>query len=307
MKKYALIAAVTIVLLSTLPVFAAKYPAPVGYVNDFANILSAQQRQELEAILQNFEKETSNEVVVAITPSFNGLDRFTYSQELFTEWGIGKESRNNGILFLIGPKDDLPFPGKGEAFINVGRGLEGALPDSVTGSILRNEVFPLFKDGKFYDGVVAGSNAIISATKGEYTAVPENSTAGGDFPIPIDMIMIGGFFLITYMASFLGRTKSWWLGGVMGGVGGAILGGIFIGGIAILGTAGILAFMGFIFDYIVSKNYQDRVRSGKKTDFWHSGGGFWWGGGGRGGFGGGGGFGGFGGGGSGGGGAGGSW
>lgn len=288
-------------LLLPFTLFAS--PDPKGFVNDFAGILTAEDSASLESKLSAYEAETSNEVVLVIVNSFEGADRFSYSQELFTKWGIGKEEKNNGILFLLGPKEGLPFPERGEAFINVGRGLEGALPDSLTGAILRDEIFPKFKEKKYFEGLNNGIDAIIQATKGEYTAAAKkNGALNSD---SLWLLIWFAFIFLTYLASFLGRSKSWWAGGVIGGVVGVIIGFIFWTGFLIVGAGAVLAVLGFIFDYIVSKNYQYRKSHGKPTDFWHSGGGFWFGG--RGGFGGGGGFGGFGGGSSGGGGAGGSW
>lgn len=288
-------------------VFAVEFPKAGGYVNDFAKILSIEEKANLEQILKDFEAKTSNEIVVAIVDSLQGLDRFTYSQELFTNWGIGKKSKNNGILFLIGPSEGQPFPAKGEAFINVGKGLEGAMPDSLTGSILRNEVFPLFKAGKIPSGILAGVNALMSATKGEYQPGPDSSSSGGDSGAVsglVSLLFCFGFILINYFFSFLARSKSWWLGGVVGAIGGGTAGALMVGGIMILIGAAFFGSFGLLLDFILSKNYEKRKLAGKPTDFWHSGGGFWLGGGSGGG---GGGFGGFGGGSSGGGGAGGSW
>lgn len=299
MKRFLLLLAGLFVFLSAGNVFAVNYPAATGFVNDFGGLFSPQDKAQIESSLVNFEKETSNEIVVAIVTSFEGLEPFDYSQGLFTSWGIGKKDKNNGILFVISPQER-------QAFINVGKGLEGAMPDSLTGSILRSEVFPEFKKNNYVQGVTNGINALMDATKGEY--IPSETTSGtGSWEEMIWPAFWVGFMLLSYLASFLGRTKSWWLGGAIGAVGGAIVGLIFWAGITILFSAIGLGILGLIFDLIVSRNYQQRLREGKPTDFWHSGGGFWFGGGGGGFGGGGGGFGGFGGGGSGGGGAGGSW
>lgn len=299
MKRFLLLIAGLFVFFYAESVFAVNYPVATGFVNDFAGLFSQQDKAQIESLLVNFEKETSNEIVVAIVTSFEGLEPFDYSQGLFTSWGIGKKDKNNGILFLISPQER-------QAFINVGRGLEGAMPDSLTGSILRSEVFPEFKKNNYVQGVTNGIKSLIEATKGEYipSEKAKDNSAWEEMLWPAFWV---GFMLLSYLASFLGRTKSWWLGGAIGGVGGAILGVIFWTGITILFSAVGLGIFGLIFDFIVSKNYQQRLREGKPTDFWHSGGGFWFGGGGGGFGGGGGGFGGFGGGGSGGGGAGGSW
>lgn len=281
---------------------AVDFPSAGGFVNDFAGILKQEQSAEIEAILKDFEMQTSNEIVVAIVSSFDGLDSFTYSQELFTKWGVGKGNKNNGVLVLIGPSEGLPFPERGEIFINVGKGLEGALPDSLTGTILRKEIYPKFKAADYFAGVKNGVLAIIGATKGEYKADPADAKKAGGLKFDPVMLIWFGFIFISYMVSFLARSKSWWAGGVLGGAGGIILGLIFWTGFWILVSGGILGVLGLVFDFVVSRNYQKRLKEGKPTDFWHSGGGFWFGGG-RGG----GGFGGFGGGISGGGGAGGRW
>ncbi|MBI5413455.1 TPM domain-containing protein [Candidatus Peregrinibacteria bacterium] len=299
-KKYRLVAPILCAILSAQAVLAVTLPKAAGFVDDFAGILQASDKQALETVLTDYEKQTSNEVVVVTVSSFEGLDRFTYSQELFTSWKIGKAGKNNGILFLINPTAR-------EAFINVGKGLEGALPDSLAGTILRNEVFPNFKAGDYAAGISKGVMAIIQATKGEYKADASSSKNVNTASDLWAGFFWFGIFFVSWLGAFLGRTKSWWLGGVIGGVISLIIGLINFTGLIILFVTIFGAGAGLFFDYMVSKNYQQRKAAGKPTDFWHSGGGFWLGGG-RGGFGGdGGGFGGFGGGGSGGGGAGGSW
>lgn len=283
-------------------VFAIALSKPVGYVNDFAGVLQPAARAEIEAALRQFEAETSNEIVIVIVNDFQGLDRFSFSQALFDEWKPGKDGRDNGIIFLIGPKEGLPFPERGEAFLNIGKGLEGVIPDGLAGNILRTQVFPEFKEQHFDEGVRKGIAALMQASRGEYEPVSERRGSQDGFSI--EFLFWPGFILLSYLGSFLARSKSWWLGGVVGGVGGAALGFVLWTGIFIFISAAVLGGFGAFFDFLVSRNYAERKRRGLPTDFWHSGGGFWFGGGmGHGG----GGFGGFGGGGSGGGGAGGSW
>jgi uncharacterized protein len=297
MKKYFLVVFLLVsFLLSGSFVFAVDFPSPAGFVNDFPGVLNAQQKTSLEQTLQAFERETSNEISVAIIASLEGLDRFTYSHSLFSRWKIGKTGRNNGILFLVSIGDR-------EAFIEVGKGLEGALPDALAGSILRNEIFPSFKAGDHEGGIRKGIIAIMAATKGEYRPVPKSSRQKVRVEGWLNILIPLAFIFIQYFFSFLARSKSWWLGGVIGSGGGLLLGLFLFSGLTIFLSAISWGVLGLIIDFALSKNYQKRLREGRPTDFWHSGGGFWFGGG-RGG---GGGFGGFGGGISGGGGAGGRW
>lgn len=296
MKKAVFFLAVLLLGINTA--FAVDFPQATGFVNDFENLLTQEQKTQLEGTLKTFKDQTSNEIAVVTVPSFQGLDSFTYAQQLATKWGIGSADRNNGILFLISV-------GEKQMRIHVGKGLEGALPDSLSGSIMDAEVVPSFKKSEYAKGIIAGVNAIIQATKGEYTAKPSETSSNLDIS-SLWVLFCIGFFLINYIGSFLARSKSWWLGGVLGGAGGLIVGFIFLSGILILLPIVGLGASGLIFDYVVSKNYEERKKKGLPTDFWRSGGGFWFGGG-RGGGGIGGGFGGFGGGGFGGGGAGRSW
>lgn len=270
--------------------FAVDYPKYVGYVNDFENILTPADKAELEVTLKSFHDQTTNDVVVVTVSSFQGLDDFTYAQGIGMAWKLGTVENKNAVLFLVSK-------GERKMRIHVGKGLEGALPDSLSGRIMDREVIPSFKKDDYATGIKAGVAAIIQATKGEYkaTGAAASSDASGNKDGGlITLIFFFGFMIVNYVIAFLARSKSWWLGGVLGGIGGGILGAVFLGGLAILITAGLFGGFGSVLDYVVSKNYQKRLKEGKPTDFWKSGGGFWFGGGGHGGSGGG--FGGFGGG-----------
>lgn len=186
-------------LLNAASVFAITFPQRLGYVNDYATLLSQEDKGNLEKTLSEFEQKTSNELNVVIVNDFQGMDSFTYSQELFNTWKIGKAGKNNGILFVIGPKEGFPFPERGDVFINIGAGLEGALPDSLTGTILKAEVFPQFKSGKFALGVSGGVAAIIKATQGEYIPTPTPA----DPSSPSNALFAIGFFVVFIIVAII--------------------------------------------------------------------------------------------------------
>lgn len=286
MKKFL----ITLGLLCA-PLFLLAYTSPgkpTGFVNDFVGVFSTEEKAELEQTLSNFEKSSSNEISVVTIETLADETIETYAVKLFEEWGIGKANNDNGVLLLIALEER-------EMRIEVGYGLEGALTDALSSNIIRTVLTPAFQEGKFYAGVSEALLAIISATKGEY--VPE-ATPRDYESIPWEFFGFLIFVVPMWMASILGRSKSWWGGGVLGGVGGIVLGSIF--GFLYAGVIAIplLIFLGLIFDYIVSKSYHRGLQSGHMP---------WWIGGGKGGGFGGGGFGGFGGGMSGGGGASGRW
>lgn len=296
MKKLALLG----VLLASLfvavsPAFAYSSPgSPSGYVNDFARVLRADTKQTLETELTAFKQTTSNEITVAIVPNMGGDYIENYAVKLFAEWGIGTKAKDNGVLLLLSIEEH-------KMRIEVGYGLEGALPDSVAQSILNTEMTPLLKAGDYDGAVTAGVHAIEQATKGEYTATaaPAGNPVAALLKNNIEGVLVFGFVLLQFLAAILARSRSWWAGGVVGFVGGALVSWyLALGGLLMILPVVAHTIFGLLFDYAVSNAYQKSKASGTPIPFWA---------GGRGGGSSGGGFGGFGGGSSGGGGASGSW
>ena len=162
MKKF--FAVLFFLVLLASPLFALSIPErPEAHVNDYAGILSEGARREIEATLEDFEKTTSNQVVVAIFQSLDGQNIEDFSIRLADQWKIGTKEKDNGVILLIFKEDRA-------VRIEAGYGLEGALPDAVAHQIIRNEIVPAFREGRFDDGVKNAVAAIIRATRGEYKA-----------------------------------------------------------------------------------------------------------------------------------------
>jgi len=270
-----------------LPNLAHAFEIPLndGFVTDAASILTVQEEQQLEDDLSAYRDETSNEIAVLIIKSLDGEVAADLAVNVGRAWGVGTSENDNGIFILISLEER-------DLFIATGYGLEGAVPDLVAKGVIDEDILPHFREGNYFDGILAGVDALKKHIGGEYTA---DRYKGSDASsLPWGILLFIGFILFEAIAAFLGRSKSWWLGGIIGAVAGFILMFLFSWWLSIP----VLALIGFIFDYLVSKFYtpQHRKRAGRNRGFW--------GGGGRGG---GGGFGGFGGGSFGGGGAGGSW
>jgi uncharacterized protein len=277
----------SLLCLSTQPVLAYQNPgAPSGFVNDYTGTLSGEEKQTLESKLVAFEKETGNEIALAMIASLGDDTIENFAEALFREWGVGKEGKDNGILILIA-KDDRQMR------IEVGYGLEGALTDAQSFTIIEKVMKPAFRAGDYYGGVSQAIEKIILALSGEEIGIEADSTG-----ISSDLEINGlfSFFILGFMwlVSILGRSKSWWFGGVIGALIGLFIG--FLKGAPYYATMILLVPLGLLLDYIVSKAYKAGKSKGNIP---------WWTGGS--GFGGGGGFGGFGGGRSGGGGASGRW
>ena len=152
-------------------VFAAAAPAaqsplppkPADYVLDQSGVLSPVQREVLSRDLAQFERETSNQIVVAVMPRVPD----DYVMEDFTQrtaeaWGAGQKERDNGIALFV-------FPEQREMRIEVGYGLEGAVPDALANQIIQNDIVPSFRSGDMAGGIMRGADALMAATKGEYS------------------------------------------------------------------------------------------------------------------------------------------
>ncbi len=141
---------------------------PTGYINDYANKINIQEKQFLEQKLSNFEAQTSNQIFVLIYPSLEGKAIEEFTHETARKWKIGQKDKNNGILLAI-------FVNDRKIRIEVGYGLEGAVPDITAKQIIDNEIKPALKVNNYYKAVDAGINALMQATKGEYTGTGKSA------------------------------------------------------------------------------------------------------------------------------------
>jgi uncharacterized protein len=153
----ALIVALFMAAAFVAPTFAAdpQVPALSGRVVDEANILSPEARAAIAEKTKALEDKSGIQLVVATVPSLQGLEIEPYANQLFRAWKLGETKKNNGVLFLIAPKER-------RVRIEVGYGLEGTLTDATSKIIIANAVAPRFKAGDFSGGVTRGVDDIIT-------------------------------------------------------------------------------------------------------------------------------------------------
>lgn len=260
---------------------------------DQTNTLTDEQKAALADIIAKERKATGNQIGVLMINSLQDEALEEYSIEVARAWGIGTKERNNGVLLLVSKNDR-------RVRIEVGYGLEGALTDLRSGQIIRDRIAPQFRQGKYYEGLESGLQGITTAIHGEADPQLNSEPTNSGDRVPWEFIAFFLFFISSWLVSMLARTKSWWAGGVLGGISGIIVG-LFLGFLFIgLASIIILTILGLLLDRAVSKNYQKHAAQGDSPSWW-AGGPYIGGGGGSGGFGG------FGGGGFGGGGASGDW
>lgn len=144
-----------------------KKPNPPKAVNDLVGIFSQSEVAQLESRLREFTVETSTAIVVVVVDDLLGMDKGDYTISLAHKWGIGQEGKDNGVLIMVKPTGGQ---GQRHAFIAVGDGLEGVLPDIYANQIMNNEMIPNFKNGNYFQGVSEAVSVIIEIIGGEYTA-----------------------------------------------------------------------------------------------------------------------------------------
>ena len=121
---------------------------PTADVNDFAGILSPDQKESLEQICRRVRESTGAQLAVVVLKSLEGGQVDDFAVRLFKQWGIGQKDEQNGVLLLVAIDDR-------KARIEVGYGLEPILPDALAGRILNDQLFPAFKQQQYAEGLTA--------------------------------------------------------------------------------------------------------------------------------------------------------
>ncbi len=243
------------------------------YINDFANIIEDNTELELENKLRAFFASTTHQIVVITVNNIDGDYIENYSIKLAEKIKAGSENNDNGVVLLIA-KDDKQMR------LEVGYGLEGVLTDGRSSYITNNIIKPEFKNSNYTAGIKNGLEEIIKVTSQENYGkdIDEKSKNSPNillkilskFPPEVFLIIFFlGLGVIQWFASVLGRTKSWWLGGIIGFIISAILFYLVIQSLFIF----LITLFGFLFDYFISKNYKEhsqRLKDGP-PDWWAGG------------------------------------
>jgi uncharacterized protein len=137
-------------------------PPPAAYFNDYAHVVSAGTAAQLNQTLEDFERQSSDQIVVAVFPKMQSDSSIEdYTVRVAQSWRVGQKDKNNGAVLFIFVQDH-------KMFLQVGYGLEGVLPDALCKRIIDEQITPRFKAGDFDGGLIAGVQSILAATKGEY-------------------------------------------------------------------------------------------------------------------------------------------
>ncbi|XGC81800.1 YgcG family protein [Bdellovibrio bacteriovorus] len=203
-----------------------EVPALSAPVIDEVGLMSRADRQELMQLLYDFNRRGKAQVQVFIVKDLQGLPIEQASIEITDQWKLGDEKKDNGVLFLIAPNDR-------SMRIEVGQGLEGAIPDIYAKRIISDQVIPLFRSKRYSAGIVLGVHEILRLADKEFadekqlTNETPASNGGGDLPIGL---IIGILIIISVLGRFGGGGRRGFRGGFGGFGGGGFGGGSFGGG-----------------------------------------------------------------------------
>ena len=255
-KKNALIFLKLFVCLLLTQISFAQFTIPEKpslqtSVYDYANVLSATEKAQLEEKLIKYSDSTTTQIVVITIESLKGDDVSQVATRWGQTWGIGgTEKDDNGVIVLLAKAEK-------KIAINPGYGLEDRLTAGLGGEIIRNIIIPEFKAGSFYKGLDKGTDALIDVFKGKYKGERKKAKQKNDFPVlPFIIIIIvilvllsrnkggggnsgnsgggGPSLLDVIILSNLGRSGGGGFGGSsgggFGGGGGGFGGGGFSGG-----------------------------------------------------------------------------
>ena len=178
--------------LASVAVFASQTPVPELWarVTDLTATLTPTQRDSLERKLQTFEQNKGSQIAVLFVPTTGDETIEQYAMRVAETWKIGRADADDGVILIVAKNDR-------ELRVEVGYGLEGAVPDALAREIIDGHIVPRFRSGDFFAGIDAGVDALIAAVSGETLPPPDESVAEQtDGMPPIAVFSIVYSFLI---------------------------------------------------------------------------------------------------------------
>jgi len=221
------------VLLAGFAAAGAEVAVPPlrAHVSDLTGTLSASQLQDLDSRLSEFERGKGSQVAVLMLPSTQPETIEEYSIRVADAWKIGRARVDDGVILVVAKNDR-------KLRVEVGRGLEGAIPDAVAKRVVSDVIAPHFRSGDYYGGIAAGTGALMKLVEGE--PLPAPPSASGTFDGGFDFLTIAVLVVAVFLFGFIGvlfalaagspRSRGWSTGSRGGWSGGDFGGGGFGGG-----------------------------------------------------------------------------
>ncbi len=195
--------------------FALAVPKLTGPVVDLAGVLSRSDQAKISTSLLQFKRKYGPQLQVLLIPKLEDETIESYSIKVVDKWKLGAKGKDDGVLLLVATQDH-------KVRIEVGRGLEGDLPDALAGRIIHSGIIPFFKQGQTSAGVLIGLSMIAESVGGKLENIPapqmrRAKRSGGN----LGFLLFLAFFMVGPALFGRGRRR--------GGAGSAILGGMLLG------------------------------------------------------------------------------
>ncbi|MDD4886242.1 MAG: TPM domain-containing protein [Thiomonas sp.] len=204
----------------------APVPALTAPVTDLTGTLTPDQTATLDQELRAFAAQKGSQIAVLMVPSTAPEAIEQYSIRVTDAWKLGRKGQDDGVLLLVA-KDDRAMR------IEVGYGLEGAIPDAIAKRLIAEVVTPRFKQGDYFGGLQAGVRQIMKLIDGEQLPPPKAaaSAAGGvNSTETAFFLLIAAVFAGSALRAVLGRTVGSGLAGLIaGGIGWLLIGSALLG------------------------------------------------------------------------------
>lgn len=183
-----------------LPVttFSQIFPStPGGHVNDLAGFMSTAQQNSLEQKLRSYRDTTSNVIAILTLNSLQGESVEYIAEQAFNTWRMWEGERQNGILILVSRQDR-------SMRIEVGYGLEGAVPDILAGRVVNEVLIPGFRQEQYFEAFNRSTNILMQLAAGEYDAIPQRR----DLPVDgAQNALLFFLFLFIILVFLLSRAR----------------------------------------------------------------------------------------------------
>lgn len=207
-KKTFLSSLLILILLFSMTAEASpQIPSPTSYkyVNDYSSIITNDYAEKIVSIGRELENKTGSQAVVVVIDSTEGIPIEDYSIKLFRSWGIGEKGKDNGLLILVAVKDRAWR-------VEVGRGLEGAVPDALSNRVMESLAKPSFADGNYGDGILKSYSTFsdyiakdygVTLDKSLNITLPQETSSNSN----ISKIAVFGFLALILLDLFLNRGR----------------------------------------------------------------------------------------------------
>jgi uncharacterized protein len=193
---------------------ALDVPALRGRVNDYAGLLDPQQASALESKLARYEQETGHQYALLVVPSLEGEAIEPFAVEAFERWKLGDERRDDGLLMVVALRDR-------RVRVEVGYGLEGAIPDVIAARVIREVIVPSFRAQDYAGGLDRAFDVLMAAGKGEAVG-PAMEHGRSERRTGFAPVVFFWLFLVLFSFLGRGRRRGMWM---IGGPGGFFMGG----------------------------------------------------------------------------------